>query len=157
MKTHWAVPLLFVLVAGAGRPAWGHCEIPCGIYDDEARFSLFREHIATVEKSMNAIRDLGAQSKPDWNQLVRWIDNKEAHANKIQELATQYFLTQRIKTPTGPSASGQAKYAQQLELMHRLLVTAMKMKQTTDAEQVREATRLVDAFERSYLGHGASK
>ncbi len=35
--------------------AFAHCEIPCGIYDDEMRIKIINEHIVTVEKSMNQI------------------------------------------------------------------------------------------------------
>jgi len=35
--------------------ASAHCEIPCGIYDDEMRINMINEHIATIEKSMNQI------------------------------------------------------------------------------------------------------
>ena len=31
----------------------GHCQIPCGIYDDEVRFKLMREHVETIEKSID--------------------------------------------------------------------------------------------------------
>ena len=27
-----------------------HCEIPCGIYDDQLRLQLMREHVMTIEK-----------------------------------------------------------------------------------------------------------
>ena len=29
-----------------------HCEIPCGIYDDQTRVQLIHEHIGTIEKAM---------------------------------------------------------------------------------------------------------
>ena len=34
---------------------YGHCEIPCGIYDDSLRVAMIKEHINTVEKSMKQI------------------------------------------------------------------------------------------------------
>ena len=39
--------------------ASAHCEIPCGIYDDELRISMLNEHITTIEKSMNQIMKIG--------------------------------------------------------------------------------------------------
>ena len=74
--------------------AMAHCEIPCGIYDDKMRISLLEEHIATIEKSMGMIMEL--DNSKNSNQTVRWIMNKEEHANKFQEIVSQYFLTQRI-------------------------------------------------------------
>jgi nickel superoxide dismutase len=37
---------LFLYVNNAAA----HCEIPCGIYDDEMRINMVLEHIATIEK-----------------------------------------------------------------------------------------------------------
>ena len=44
-----------VLVAGA-PVAQSHCQIPCGIYGDDARFEELAEHIRTIEKSMAQIQ-----------------------------------------------------------------------------------------------------
>ncbi len=37
---------------------YSHCQIPCGIYGDPARFDMLAEHITTIEKSMKQITDL---------------------------------------------------------------------------------------------------
>jgi len=63
-----ALALAHILVPAA--PAAAHCQIPCGIYDDELRVQLIEEHITTVEKSMNQIVALGKASPVDYNQLV---------------------------------------------------------------------------------------
>ena len=89
-----------VLLVFAAVNAWAHCEIPCGIYDDQVRAQLILEHSQTVEKSMVQIIKLGKESSVNYNQLVRWVSNKEEHANKIQAIVTQYFMTQRIKPGT---------------------------------------------------------
>ena len=87
--------LVFLMAAAAN--AWAHCEIPCGIYDDQARADLIAEHIQTIEKSMDQVVELSGQTPVNYNQLVRWVNNKEHHANEIQHIVTQYFMTQRIK------------------------------------------------------------
>ena len=51
----FVVVLLLVLSANL---AYSHCQIPCGIYGDYTRIDLLREHIATIEKSMNQINEL---------------------------------------------------------------------------------------------------
>ena len=33
--------------------ALGYCEIPCGIYGDEERIRLLKEHVTTIEKVIN--------------------------------------------------------------------------------------------------------
>jgi nickel superoxide dismutase len=141
--------LVLALAALWAGPALAHCEIPCGIYGDETRFTIMREHIATIEKSMQSANELGAAQDKNWNQLVRWIDNKGLHAEKLQEVAWQYFLTQRIKLPQGEADRG--PYLERLELLHRILVYAMKCKQTTDLKWVEKLRQTVDAFEKAYL------
>jgi nickel superoxide dismutase len=37
---------------------YSHCQIPCGIYDDPARFDMLAEHINTIEKSMKHNRKI---------------------------------------------------------------------------------------------------
>ncbi len=71
-----------------------HCEIPCGIYHDDLRIHQIEEYIDTIEKSMIAIQELSRNRDPlSINQIVRWIDNKEEHAKKIQNIIWQYFFT----------------------------------------------------------------
>jgi nickel superoxide dismutase len=132
--------LLFISTAAA------HCEIPCGIYDDELRAKLIAEHATTIEKSMRQIAKIKNSNPVDYNQLVRWVTNKEAHADKVQHIVTQYFLTQRIKP-------GQKDYADKLAVLHQLLIDAMKCKQTTDPAHVQSLRTHLRAFEKMYFGH----
>lgn len=128
-----------------------HCEIPCGIYGDSVRITLIYEHIETVEKSMNMINELSAQANPDYNQLVRWVVNKEEHAKKIQDIVSQYFLHQRIK-PVDPSdEEAYEKYQKHLEALHHILVFAMKAKQTTDVGVTDTLREKVGNFENLYF------
>ena len=141
-----------VLLLSMSARVYGHCQIPCGIYGDEMRFEMLQEHITTVEKSMNKIRELEAADKPNWNQLVRWIDNKEAHAAEMAEIVTYYFMTQRVKPAAPDDAEAQAKYVREITLLHATLIQAMKAKQTTDLDHVARLRELVAAFRKSYLG-----
>ena len=124
--------------------ALAHCEIPCGIYDDDLRVHLIAEHITTIEKSMNEINRLQAESPKNYNQLVRWIMNKEKHSDEIQEIVSQYFLTQRIK------ADG-ASYEKKLVLLHQMLVYAMKCKQTADLANTAKLKDLLKEFSGLYF------
>jgi len=135
-----------VLVSTA---AWPHCEIPCGIYGDDLRFSLIEEHITTIEKSMQQIVELSGDVQ-NANQRVRWIDNKEHHADQIREIVTQYFMTQRLKPVDEGDAEGFAAYTGQLVLLHKMLRAAMKCKQTTDLADVETLRRLAHDFKRAY-------
>jgi len=133
-------------------PAFSHCEIPCGIYGDETRFAMLEEDITTVEKSMKLIVELSKAGEKNYNQLVRWIDNKEKHANLIQETVSQYFMTQRIKPADENNQAEYKKYMEQLSLLHEMLIYAMKAKQTTDLANVEKLRALVSTFKASYFG-----
>ena len=141
------VPLSFFLVSIAGA----HCEIPCGIYDDSTRYVLLLEDLTTIEKSMNSINELSGAENTNYNQLVRWIDNKEAHADKFMEIVTQYFLTQRIKPKMADEGAAYDKYVKMLKQFHQMLVYAMKCKQTTDLENVTKLRQLVEESRSTYF------
>ncbi len=130
--------------------ASGHCEIPCGIYDDSVRVELIREHVRTIEKSMNKITELQSKEDINYNQLVRWINNKEAHATKIQDIVSQYFLHQRIKYKS-KNEPGRDVYIDQLTVLHQLLIYAMKSKQTTDLDYINKMREALDKFESLYF------
>ena len=139
------VPLavLGVLFAVAPRAA-AHCQVPCGIYTDELRFQAIHEDIATIEKAMAQIGEIGASN---FQQTVRWTMTKESHAQNIQDTVQAYFLTQRIKID---EAAGE-DYLTGLRLAHHMLVYAMKCKQGIDpanAAKLREAT---EAFHDHYF------
>lgn len=144
---------LLMTFFGSGH-AYAHCEIPCGIYDDSVRVSLLEEHVGTMEKSMSQIKELGAGGEKNYNQLIRWVTNKEDHANKFQEIVSQYFLTQRIK-PAEPGTDGYADYQEQLSLLHQMLVYSMKCKQTTDQANIDKLRELVSQFRTVYFSEHA--
>ena len=100
-----------VLLSGATSAVLSHCEIPCGIYGDPARLDLMAEHITTIEKSMKQIQDLSAAGDKNYNQLVRWVGNKEQHADAFSDIITQYFMKQRIK-PAPQSDAGPRQHQQ---------------------------------------------
>ena len=131
---------LFIFTINASA----HCEIPCGIYDDEMRINMINEHIVTIEKSMNQIMKIEKEEHHNSNQLIRWVMNKEHHADEIQEIVTQYFMTQRIK----PDAKN---YEKKLGLLHQMLIYSMKCKQTTDLGQVNTLRKLVKDFKALYF------
>lgn len=133
---------IFAAVFLFSASAASHCEIPCGIYDDKMRITMLEEHITTIEKSMGRIMDL--EKDHNSNQLVRWVLNKEQHAAALQEIVTQYFLTQRIK-------ADQKQYSEKLSLLHQMLVYGMKCKQTTDLDHVSKLRELVKDFEKLYF------
>lgn len=144
MKTLLTVFALIVTLAVMTSSAGAHCEIPCGIYDDRARVQLIAEHAGTIEKSIQQILALQKNETLNYNQLVRWVTNKESHADQIQEIVAQYFMTQRIKPDS-------ANYDRKIAVLHRMLIAAMKCKQTTDLKYVQELRQLLKTFDQLYF------
>ena len=132
--------------------AFAHCQIPCGIYDDAARFALLEEHVTTVEKAMKKIEELSAAQSPNYNQIVRWVGNKEHHADEISEIVTYYFMAQRVKPAEKKSEAAYSKYLGELTSLHEMVVYSMKAKQTTDPKNVERLRALIKQFKASYLG-----
>lgn len=141
--------LLIVLAAGITAQVYSHCQIPCGIYDDPARLKMIAEHTTTIEKSIKQIIALSETEPRDNNQIVRWVHNKERHADALTEIVTDYFLTQRIK-PVGPDSPRYKDYIRQLTLLHQMMQTSMKCKQTTDVSQVAKLKTLLTDFTAAY-------
>ena len=138
--------LLIVLSSFAffSTSALAHCEIPCGIYDDGARMKMIFEHATTIEKSMQKITEL--EKGNEANQLVRWVTNKEKHAELLQEIVTQYFMTQRIKLDA-------KDYDKKITALHKMLIFSMKCKQTIDLANVEKLRGAAQEFEKLYFDH----
>ena len=157
MKRAAMIALVVLTGAAYAPPAFSHCEIPCGIYDDSMRLDMIAEDIATIEKSMRKIVELSAQKEKNYNQIVRWVVNKDTHAEKIQEIVARYFMAQRIK-PVGPdNPKARADYVRKLSMLHKMLVYTMKAKQGTDTAVTVKLRSLLAQFRTAYLGGGKGR
>jgi nickel superoxide dismutase len=143
MKRLLSICIFLIVATLPLSSALAHCEIPCGIYDDQMRIKMIAEHISTIEKSMYKVTEI-EKSEGNANQLVRWVSNKEDHANQLQHIVTQYFMTQRIK----PDAD---KYTEKLTLLHQLLLQSMKAKQTVDLSYIEKMRATLGEFEKLYF------
>ncbi|GAB4339130.1 MAG: superoxide dismutase [Ni] [Calditrichia bacterium] len=139
-----------VLLAGLIINAYSHCQIPCGIYGDQMRFDMMLEDLQTVEKSMKQIEEISKSAPVNYNQLVRWVNNKEEHAQKIQDIITQYFLAQRVK-PAQPGSPEFEEYQKKLVLLHQIHFYTMKAKQSTDLAVVSQIRDLIEQFHNIYF------
>ena len=82
----------FVFILALSSNLYGHCQVPCGIYDDAVRIVQIEEDIATIRKSMSMIKGLSGKSDAQsLNQMIRWVNTKEDHATKIQDTVSSYF------------------------------------------------------------------
>ena len=126
-----------------------HCQVPCGIFSDELKFNELEEHVVTIEKSARLISELSAKedlTANDYQQLVRWTTNKETHAQKIIDESANYFLAQRIKTDAD-------HYAEKIEMLHHIIVGAMKTKQSAGKDATAKLIESIAAFKGLYLDH----
>jgi len=142
--------LVAVLISSAFLPMAylaAHCEVPCGIYDDGARFTEMKEDQSTIAKALTQIGELaGTHVATEQNQVVRWITTKEAHATNTQHIISQYFMTQKIK-------ADDEHYIDKLTAAHGVLVAAMKCKQTADPATAEALKAAIKKFEVTYVGH----
>jgi len=147
MKRSTLIALLVGFVIAPMAYVMAHCEVPCGVYDDDARFQQMLEDQTTIAKSLDNIGKLSAsQDATDRNQLSRWVAAKETHATKTQHIIAQYFMTQRIK-PDGE------KYVEKLTAAHAVMIAAMKCKQSADPATAVVLESSIRAFQKAYKGH----
>ncbi len=136
--------LVILLITGVSMNSINaHCQIPCGIYDDDIRFKSLLEDVATLRKSVSQIIELSASNKINNNQIVRWVINKEKHADHISDTIQKYFLAQRIKTTHD-------NYREKLVISHKIIVLSMKVKQSSDLKIIDELELAITNFHNLY-------
>ena len=146
-KRYPVAALAALLLSLSASSVQSHCQIPCGIYDDNARVVSMLEDVATIRKAVAQIAELAGKTDPQsQNQLVRWVVNKEQHAQRIIATIGDYFLTQRVKAK-------QEDYAERLRKHHAVIVAAMRAKQNASAEVVAELESAVEALAPYYPPH----
>lgn len=128
---------------GQLSPVAAHCQVPCGIFDNDNEIQAMHIDWVTIDKAAKQIDELSKDSAANIHQLTRWVSNKESHAQKIQETVLNYFLAQRLKTDD-------PKYVEKLKLCHEVIITAMKCKQSTDAANIEKLHDLLHQFEAAF-------
>jgi len=140
-------PLLLACITYlSGISAFGHCQVPCGIYADQHRFEQMLEDQSTIEKAGKLIAELSGKTDAlSRNQLSRWVATKEAHATSIQRTIADYFMAQRIKATA-------KNYEKQLVCAHAVIVAAMKCKQNADGDSAANLKKAILALHKAYEG-----
>merc|ERR1712084_28701 len=113
----------------------GHCQVPCGIFDDPKLVADLKEAHATIKKAMDEINKLAADLNAlNINQITRWVNTKEEHCGKIISLISEYCLCQRVKPVGAPKSpfTAEADYIAALQAHHKAMLAAVKCKQTAD-------------------------
>ena len=148
MKNYKGIFLTLLLSAVIVPSAFSHCQIPCGIYGDDNVFGELMMDVETIEKSMKQIQSLGEDPSKNPNQLIRWVMNKEDHANNIITVMSEYFLAQRIQLAT--AESNPETYNKLVGHIHQITVLAMKCKQTTDLNNASQLGKVLHDFQHLY-------
>ena len=132
----------------------GHCQVPCGIFDDPKLVAELSEACATITKAIAQVNDLfaGAMSPQTFNQATRWVNTKEEHADKIIALVSEYSLCQRVKPVGAPKSpfTEEKDYVDALTAHHKVMQAAMKAKQTVDVAQCDALEHAVGDFSKMY-------
>ena len=143
----FTVLAIFGLVFSLSNTAYSHCQIPCGIYDDHARIKQMLEDSETIIKATKLIADLsGKADAQSQNQMIRWVTNKEKHAQNVISTISDYFLTQRVK-------SSQKDYIERLKKHHSVIVAAMKAKQNADEKHAVALRKSIEDLAQYYPNH----
>ncbi len=101
---------------------------------------------------MKQITQLSKQDKANMNQIIRWVHNKEKHADELSHILTYYFMAQRIKPVDKAESNAHAEYIKKLTLLHQMLIYSMKAKQTTDLSNIDKLRALSAEFRAVYFG-----
>ncbi|WP_419189924.1 superoxide dismutase [Ni] [Stieleria marina] len=139
--------LSLAIVCLASSVASAHCQVPCGIYSDQLRFEQMLEDEHTISKAQLQINELsgGEIDAQTVNQMGRWVSTKEEHATNIQNTIAAYFMAQRIKTDN-------PKYTEQLVAAHKVMVAAMKCKQSADPATAKSLEKSIFELYKAYEG-----
>jgi len=135
---------LFAALLFSANVASAHCQIPCGIFDDDMMMKKMLQDVTTIEKSVAEINKLADKTDAESiNQRTRWIMNKEDHANNVITIISEYYLAQRVK-------ASQDDYVDRLKKHHAVMVAAMKTKQNVDQEHVEALRQSIMALRAFY-------
>lgn len=115
-----------------------HCQMPCGIYNDQMVYDRVTEYYLTMYKAVKALEHNPMKTVDDFNTLVRWVMTKERLSDEIAELLSSYFLQQKIK-PLDANV-------QLVQSIHRLLCQVVVIKQNVDIKLVEEFNKEWEHF-----------
>jgi len=113
----------------------GHCQVPCGIFDNPKLVLEVKEYALTISKAHMMIQEINKteakspEAQVDqFNQMTRWVMTKEEHCKKIITAISEYCLCQKVAPPA--DGADKTAYLQLLEAHHKVMVCAMKAKQS---------------------------
>jgi ubiquitin len=133
----------------------GHCQVPCGIFDDPKLVAELKEASATIRKATVQVAEIfGAALDPlKFNQATRWVNTKEEHCGKIITLIAEYCLAQRVKPLADPKTpfKSEDEFIEALKAHHKVMTAAMKCKQNVDVTIVDALDEAIGDVAKMYI------
>lgn len=82
------------------KPVYAHCDMPCGIYETDTMRHAADTCVRMLEK-IDALHDEGGEKTDDHANFIRYVANKERHAQKcksqIHMLWSDYFKPEHLQ------------------------------------------------------------
>jgi len=133
----------------------GHCQVPCGIFDDPKLVAELKEASATVAKAIVQVNEIfaGAMNAQTFNQATRWVNTKEEHCKNIITSISEYCLCQRVKPVGAPGSpfTSESDFMDALKAHHAVMVAAMKAKQSSDPAAAAALDSAIDDVSKMYI------
>ena len=130
----------------------GHCQVPCGIFDDPIMVAELKQAAATIRKAIVSMNELHSTATTTdllaMNQMIRWITVKEEHASKIITTVAEYCLCQRVKKEIFAEPKD---YTDALLAHHAVMQCAMKCKQNVTTESSDALDHALSDMAKMYL------
>ncbi len=139
--------LSFIFVNFSRLELSAHCQMPCGIYHDEMVYDQIDQYTETMYKGITVMNQNKLESVHDFNDLTRWIMEKEKESNDIAQLINVYFLQQKIKP-------GEPETAKRLTTAHKLLFLLVAIKQNNDLKFVDQFIKQWEEFKLMFHPEG---
>jgi len=124
-----------------------HCQMPCGIYNDDMIYDYIDQYIKTMYKGVSVMNNSKFSNPQERNEFIRWVIEKEKKSDEIAAMITQYFLQQKIK-------GGEPDTAKRLASAHNLLCTLVTIKQHSSTEFIEEFSKEWDKFKLMFHSEG---
>jgi small subunit ribosomal protein S27Ae len=133
----------------------GHCQVPCGIFDDPKLVAELKEACATIAKAVAQVNEIfsAGMNPQTFNQATRWTNTKEEHCGKIITLVAEYCLAQRVKPMSDAKTpfKSEDEYVEALKAHHAVMQSAMKCKQTVDSAMCDKLSADIDLISKMYI------
>eukprot|EP00929_Paragymnodinium_shiwhaense_P011566 TRINITY_DN11748_c0_g1_i1.p1 TRINITY_DN11748_c0_g1~~TRINITY_DN11748_c0_g1_i1.p1 ORF type:complete len:246 (+),score=63.75 TRINITY_DN11748_c0_g1_i1:91-828(+) len=145
----------------SGRLLGGHCQVPCGIFDDPKLVTEVKEACQTIRKMITLLQEACKEvtQAESFNKMSRLTSTKEQHAGQIINLMTEYCLAQRVKPVGAPKSpfTTDAEYIEALKAHHAVMLAAVSCKQSAELSAVDALDAAVSTMSAMYMPAAALK